>query len=123
MPEFVNGLQIRKRLGPSAWSAPIVYGPEGFAFKARDDSGHIVVTGWTEPDGIDWIHASMSRANGVPSYEDLKLLHSAVWPDGNAYQCFVPPDDHINIHERALHLWGRADGTRVLPNFGKGGTI
>jgi hypothetical protein len=36
---------------------------------------------------------------------------------------FAPPAEHVNIHERALHLWGRVDGSPVMPNFGVYGTI
>ncbi|PXY21150.1 DUF7694 domain-containing protein [Prauserella muralis] len=134
MPDLVDGLAIRKRLGRKQWSLPRPLGPDGFSYIAHNGDGRpvgiVIVTGWYEDDDRDergapipWIHASMQRPDGVPSYEDLTLLHAAVWPDGHAYQCFVPPDDHINAHERVLHLWGRADGTRLLPDFGKYGTI
>jgi hypothetical protein len=36
---------------------------------------------------------------------------------------FAPPSEHVNIHDHALHLWGRLDGARVLPDFGRFGTI
>jgi hypothetical protein len=123
MADVVNGLEIRKRLGAATWDVPRLMGPDGFVYRSRDGDGVIIVSGWPEPDGVYWIHASMTRADGVPSYADLAMLHAAVWPAGNSYQCFVPPGDHVNIHARALHLWGRADGARCLPDFGKYGTI
>lgn len=123
MADFVNGLEIRKRLGPADWAPPTAHGPDGFQYRRKDRGAAIIVTGWQEPDNVDWVHASMSRPAGVPDYEDLTRLHQAVWPAGYAYQLFVPPSEHINIHPRVLHLWGRADGARVLPDFGKWGTI
>ncbi|MEU4804392.1 hypothetical protein [Actinosynnema sp. NPDC023587] len=41
----------------------------------------------------------------------------------DALQVFVPPAEHANFHPRALHLWGRGDGRRMLPDFGSAGTI
>jgi hypothetical protein len=46
-----------------------------------------------------------------------------VFGHGWSYQVFAPPSQHVNIHEHALHLWGRVDGTNVLPSFGVLGTI
>lgn len=71
----------------------------------------------------EWMHASLSLQDQMPTYDDLVLLHKAVWPDGWAYQVFAPPEHHINIHAYALHLWGRPDGRAELPNFGENGTI
>lgn len=59
----------------------------------------------------------------MPTYDDLCLLHRAVFKDGYAYQVFAPPSRHVNIHQYALHLWGRSDGKPVLPEFGCEGTI
>ena len=116
----VDALGIRGRLGRRKWAPPRPWG-EGWKFEASD--AMILVTPWREGDDT-WLHASMSRFGGViPSYDDLKMLHAAVWPDGYAYQRFVPPADHINLTANALHLWGRADGARVLPDFGRFGTI
>lgn len=122
MPEIIDGLAIRRRLGRHNWSAPRPWGPDGFAYVAKNGNGAVIVTGFNDDDGVLWIHASMTREATVPSYDDLKFLHAAVWPDGNAYQAFVPPAEHVNIHPRALHLWGRADGARLLPDL-PGGTI
>jgi len=67
-----------------------------------------------------WIHASLSRPDRMPDYEDLKHLHQAVFGDGWAYQVFAPPAEHVNGHETCLHLFGRADGLPVLPDFTHG---
>ena len=60
----------------------------------------------------------------VPSYADLVAMHHAVWgKHGYAFQVFPPAHKHVNIHERVLHLWGRADGANCLPDFAREGSI
>lgn len=127
-------LDIRKRLGRERWEVPVEFGPDGWRFdeKIYGPGGNtaqrrILVSadvGFAD-DGEVWVHASISHRDErvMPSYEDLAMMHHAIWPEGNSYQCFVPPAEHINIRGNALHLWGRLDGERVLPNFGFLGTI
>ena len=122
-------LDIRKRLGKDDWEVPRQFF-DGWVFDRFDGSSRIIITCGPAPDdpqgdnSVDnWFHASISRREVMPSYDDLALLHHAVWPDGYAYQVFAPPSAHINIHPYALHLWGRPDGAIVLPNFGAMGTI
>jgi hypothetical protein len=76
-----------------------------------------VIVSVAEHEGSDWVHASIARSDRMPDYADLVHLHEAVFRDGYAYQCFVPDPMHVNIHGQALHLWGRHDGARVLPEF------
>lgn len=115
-PTSLNALEIRRRLGRGNWSTPIRYGPDGWRFEELGGDGRIIVS--VAPcGGDDWVHASMSRPDRLPSYDDLKWLHAAVFGDGWAYQVFAPPADHVNIHERVLHLWGRLDGQAALPDF------
>jgi hypothetical protein len=79
----------------------------------------------TNPDGApEWVHASISHHDRTPTYAELAALHAAAFgPAGRSHLVFVPEDEHINIHPHALHLWGRLDGTRLLPDFGVHGTI
>lgn len=126
MTSTIDGLKIRQRLGRQEWAVPRRFGPDGWLIERKDGQQRIIVTASPapdEPDGsADWIHASMSGTE-IPSYDDLQRMHRAVWADGWAYQMFAPPAAHVNIHQSTLHLWGRADGTIVLPNFGMYGTI
>lgn len=130
-PDSIDALQIRARLGKKEWLPPETYGDVpgmGYRFDSRDGR-RIIVTSWPEPDwgdGDDWLHASISHhdTNIMPTYEDLVLMHRAVWgTTGHAYQCFVPSDEHISIRSNVLHLWGSLYGDRQLPDFGKYGTI
>jgi hypothetical protein len=129
-------LEIRRRLGTrTGWEVPEPFGPNGWVFDekvhplAGDFARRIIVSadyGLDEANpAVCWVHASVSVRDEklMPTYEDLKLLHHAVWGEGHAYQCFVPSDEHVNIRSNALHLWGRLDGQRVLPDFGRFGTI
>lgn len=117
----IDALRIRRILGRSRWSVPEPF-LHGWVFKNFFENRSVIVSS-SEWDGVEWIHASMTGDGAVPSYEELVLLHRAVFGDGYAYQVFTPEDEHVNIHEHALHLWGRLDGKPVLPNFGQFGTI
>ncbi len=111
----LSGLDIRRRLGRENWDVPQPFG-DGWTFKHLCGNGSVIVT-CADHDGDDWIHASIAWNDETPTYEDLKLLHKAVFVDGWAYQVFAPSSDHVNIHQHALHLWGRLDGKPVLPDF------
>lgn len=125
MPSNLNPLAIRKRLGRDNWAPPGAFGQDGFLYDRKDGEARVIVTyGPTVPGAGNWVHASISRPDDVPTYADLMHLHRAVWgTEGWSYQVFAPEDDHVNIHHFALHLWGRLDGSPVLPNFGSYGTI
>lgn len=123
MPTTINALRARKVLGVKEWFQPVEYGPDGWCFGSQDYTRSIIVScAWM--DGAEWIHASISYSDHetMPTYDDLVLLHRTFFP-GYAYQVFAPPDQHVNIHETALHLFGRVDGKPVMPEFGGMGTI
>ena len=135
MASRIDALRVRRTLGRDAWGPPSPFGPAGWRFQKVEGTevvAEILVTqapmpmpGSEDVDHTEWIHASMVvRAPSLPSYDDLCLLKLAVWgPEGEAYQVFARASRHVNIHAGALHLWGRADGRPVLPDFGAGGTI
>lgn len=127
VPVARNPMDIRHRLGARTWGPPMAFAT-GWRYQRYDNTGIVLVTAarWPELPDVPIIHASISRHApvGIPTYDDLQLLHRAVWPDGHAMQCFVPPDDHINIRSNVLHLWGAEDGRRLWPiDFGRYGTI
>lgn len=126
MATTVDGLRLRKVLGRDDWLAPKPFGLDGWSLLSREPGASIIVSvgpvGFG-PDQREWIHASISRDDRMPSYDDLALLHRAVFRDGWAYQVFAPSEHHVNLHAHALHLWGLVDGSAVLPNFGEFGTI
>lgn len=61
--------------------------------------------------GHRWLHASLSRRNRTPSYDDVHLVKRIFIGDLlSAYQVFPPRTEHVNIHEHCLHLWAPLDG-------------
>jgi hypothetical protein len=106
---------------------PQPFGPCGVSVRLYASSGVCngsIVVSQAEHDGAEWIHASVARENHMPTYADLARLHHAVFgPERYAFQVFAPRSEHVNIHARALHLWGCADGANPLPAFGAHGTI
>jgi hypothetical protein len=114
-----NPLRIRRVLGRIVWGPPAPFGPDGWRLDRAERSGRVIVT-CAPHDGHDWVHASISYPTRMPEYDDLKLLHRAVFGDGWAYQVFAPPSEHVNIHNFALHLFGRLDGRPALPDFTSG---
>ena len=118
----LNPLRIRKILGREIWSVPTQFGPDGWRFLSANGSVLATVAD-IGPEGEEIVHASMAFLDRTPTYEELKLLHKAVFGGGWAYQVFAPPVDHVNINSHALHIWGRLDGKPMLPNFGMYGSI
>ena len=112
-------LLIRRRLGRGNWSTPTPHGPDGWYFVELGGMSSVIVSCAPHADQ-EWVHASIAHQDRMPTYADLKLLHGAVFGDGWAYQVFAPPSDHVNIHEHALHLFGRLDGKPALPDFTRG---
>lgn len=98
------------------------FGPGGTVFAHRGSRTSVIVT-VAPRDGIEWLHASIAHPDRDPTYSELAILHRVAFPDGWSYQVFAPKHSHVNIHEHALHLWGRFDGERLMPNFGEFGTI
>ena len=122
-PTTVDGLKLRAALGRKEWGVPTRFGPDGWMIMRQNRMAGVIATA-CEFEGAEWIHASIVHHDQtMPEYGELKLLHKAVFGDGFAYQVFAAPGSHVNIHEYALHLWGRADGEAMLPDFGVGGSI
>jgi len=122
MTTTIDALKIRRALGRYTWGVPRPFGPDGWMIDHNLIKGRIIVTMSPFDDDVEYLHASMAFENRLPEYDELALMHRAVFP-GYAYQVFAPPESHVNIHGNALHLWGRADGKPILPEFGDMGTI
>ena len=93
------------------WEKPQAWGEDAwFILRRYFGQGIIVSLDTDSQPGVEWVHASISyqMRERIPSYSDLKMLHRVVFGDGHAYQCFVPPSEHVNITSNVLHLWGGA---------------
>lgn len=121
--DVIDAKAISERLG-TFWGKPQPVGEDSWMIDGTHRRVVVSIDNYSDID-VPWIHASISYRNQayMPSYRDLKQLHDAVFGDGHAYQCFVPAADYVNITENVLHLWGRADGLPVLPDFGRENTI
>jgi hypothetical protein len=100
------------------------FGPCGIlarTLRASDRiTGSVIVT-QADHDGVDWLHASIAWQDRDPNYAELAALHAGVFGRRRwAYQVFAPTTEHVNIHEHALHLFGRVDGAPALPDFTHG---
>lgn len=76
-------------------------------------------------EGIEYLHASCSREDRMPDYEDLVTLKRVAFgPNRYASMILPPTSEHVNIHPRCLHLWGPLNPHEwPFPAFGAGGTI
>lgn len=118
MATSIDVLRLRRVMGRKEWQPPKPYGPDGWSMVSNDRRWGVIVTCAWQADGQEWLHASIAGAGELPSYEQLYLLHRAVYgTQGWSYQVFAPRREHISIHDYALHLWGRLDGSGALPNF------
>lgn len=119
VPASVDPLRLRRVLGRHDLIVPQPYGSDGWVVWRYDRSASVIVGCSLFPgdEPFELVHASIAHPDSMPTYEELTMLHRAVWGDGWAYQVFAPPSEHINIHEYALHLWGRLDGRPMLPDF------
>jgi hypothetical protein len=103
---------------------PQEFGPAGVAVPLLDRWSRAVgsvLVSQAEHARAEWLHASIAFAERMPTYEHLKLLKEATFgPSRVAYMVFPIADQHVNIHEYALHLWGKANGAAVLPDFTRG---
>ena len=77
-----------------------------------------VIESWHDTrDGRTWLHVSLSRADRIPSYEDISTVKRVfIGEDHEAYQVFPPLERDVNIHPNVLYLWCDPDGP-VLPDF------
>lgn len=108
------------RVLPDGWRVLRPFG-DGNAYQHRSGLRVIVSTA-DFPDGRDWMHVSFSRADRLPSYDDLLHVKQTFAADRYAYQVFPPPNKHVNIHDFCLHLWVPLTGAPPLPDFTMGGS-
>lgn len=71
-----------------------------------------------------WLHVSMAFKNKLPSYQDMcDCKRIFVGPERQAMEIFAKESRHVNIHKNARHLWSCVEGTDLLPDFGRFGSI
>lgn len=70
-----------------------------------------------------WYHISFSRGDRIPSYADSAWIARHWLGNRWAIQCFMPEEEHVNIHPNCLHLWHSLTGDRPFPDFRTQGHI
>lgn len=111
-------LDARPAYLPPQWRL-VDRGGDGAAYK-RVDGLAVIASASLQQDGKRWLHVSLSRANRLPSYEDLAHVKRVfVGEDRFAVQVFAPKAQHVNLHAYCLHLWCCLDG-HPLPDFSQG---
>jgi len=105
------------RILPASWEM-VQRSEDGAAFRSAD--GRVVIlSGSREQDGNRWLHVSMSRADRLPSWEDLRECKELFIGDRVAVQVFPRKAEYVNIHPNVLHLWSCLDA-EILPDFTRG---
>lgn len=115
--------EIAKHLPPALGWTIRPFGPDGASAANSRSRTSVIVTRANHADGVEYVHASIAHPDRLPTYAELVRLHRIAFGNGYAYQVFAPSRAHVNIHDYALHLWGRRDGAPAMPDFGAGGSI
>lgn len=64
--------------------------------------------------GGGWEHASVSRAERCPTWDEMAWVKRQFWQDDEAVmELHVPPTDHVNNHKFCLHLWRPYKGMKI----------
>lgn len=73
----------------------------------------------TMRNGDTWVHISVTHKNRLPSWEELARIKSEfIGGDKEALHMIPKKDDHVNLHQRCMHLWSpQVVKTPALPNL------
>lgn len=106
------------RRPPTGWRY-VQMGDVGVA-ATRANGLRVIVDGLVKADGLRWLHVSVSRSKGLPTYADIAAAkRTFIGDDLFAYQVFAPPGKHVNLFE-VLHLWACVDRPMYLPDMTEG---
>lgn len=85
-----------------------------FQVESSGETMRIISSG-IQPRG-GWEHVSVSLWNRCPTWEEMSLVKSLFWDDGETVIQFHPPKSkHINFHQFCLHLWSMTGHAFELP--------
>lgn len=112
-------LPFRISILPPNWSEGKNYGPCRVYFA---ENGIKILHGKENHDGKWWDHVSISAANRMPTFEELKdIKNILIGRDKKAIQIFPNEKEYINLHPYFLHIFhSDEDG---LPDFTHEGGI
>lgn len=112
---------LNGRTLPPGWTyrsdVPVIDG--GRSYSGPADLAVVESIG-VEVDARRRQHVSVSRADRLPSWDDLLLVKRLfLGHDATALQVLPPSGKHISYHPYCLHLWVCLDGC-VTPDFTRG---
>lgn len=95
----------------------IKQGEDGFACQLpRQGHSLCVIISWGEGWDHVSIHASSSKGNFTPFWEDMCLAKNLFFKPSETVLQFHPPHDvYVNNHEHTLHLWRPQNNEIELP--------
>lgn len=111
---------------PSSWEerdARPIFPERAYGRRYQGPSGLLVLlTASIEADRKRWLHISISHRGGrYPTWPELSAIKDLFCgTERTAYQVHPPSSQHVNIHQKCLHLWCPLDGP-VTPDFTRGG--
>lgn len=97
---------------------------EGLGGKGDDTRGAFVLPSPTDSQPLrcivttagGWDHVSVSRGWRCPNWAEMEFVKRTFFKDDEtAMQLHVPATDHVNNHERCLHLWRPQDAAIPRP--------
>jgi len=65
-------------------------------------------------DGNTWEHISVSRADRLPTWEEIVFVKEEfMGTDVEAIQAIPARKDYVNVHQFCLHIWRNLDGVTM----------
>lgn len=96
--------------------------PHGAVYGRVPDDLRVIETKETH-DSTEWLHVSASRAQGIPSWSDMREVKDAFCgKDREAYIVLPPEDRYVNDNPRVLHIWCPLAGA-LFPDFRRWGPL
>jgi hypothetical protein len=111
-----SGLKIERRAVLPSWDLRLADGRQlkfkgGFDFVPGSRvfataNGMRVIASLDDTPHGRLLHVSISYASRDPSWEDIKQVRSAFFPDDVDTMMLLPKAaDYVNLHEHAFHVW------------------
>lgn len=118
----VPGWEAPRILPPNWVEIPFSRDPHGGA-KYRNAAARLVciLSCGVELDGRAWLHLSMSHAERIPTWGEMRICKEQFLGDREAYSILPPRARYVNLHNNVLHLFALLDEqATALPDFTQG---
>lgn len=112
------------------WEAPRILPPSWIERRRGSDGAQYmnasarlaaILSCSIESDGRAWLHLSVSHAQRIPTWGELRVCKEQFLGDREAYSILPPRARYVNLHNNVLHLFALLDETATaLPDFTRG---